>query len=92
MLCVVRDKGIWQNSSVQSIMQWVEGHVSLNAVGIVFITEEFDDQIDIEPSIKYIKFIQVIIYRDVVDFDNPKSQDMCRRLKPLLIHDITSSS
>ena len=40
----------------------------------------------------YNRFIQAMIYQDVVSFNKRKSQDICRRLKPPLSHDAASSS
>ena len=61
------EEGLWQKSSVQSIMHRVFGYVCFKVSGILSFNCCLDGQIGILPNEKYIKFIHVMMYHDSVD-------------------------
>ena len=67
------EEGLWQKSSVQSMMHRVFGYICLNVSGMLSFICCLDGQIGILPNEKYIKFIQVIMYHDTVDLGVSKS-------------------
>jgi len=69
-----------KKSSVKSIMHLVVGYVSLKHCSIVFCN--FDGQIGMQPSLKYITFDHVIKFLDTVDFSVSNSHAMCCDVKP----------
>ena len=76
------EEGLWQKSSVQSMICRVFEYVCLKVSGILSSICCLDDQIVILPNEKCIKFILVMMYRDTVDLGVSKSHATWDIVKP----------
>ena len=76
------EEGLWQKSSVQSMMHRVFGYICLKVSGMLSFICCLDGQIGILPNEKYIKFIQVIMYHYTVDLGVSKSHATWDIVKP----------
>ena len=89
---MVRDDGLWQNSSVQSMMHRVDGYAFLKVSGIISWICCMDGHIFLSPREKCIKFAQVIIYLETVAFGVSNSQAAKGNVKPHFSHVINKNS